>query len=66
MFCLLPFAFYFAERRASTIGATCMFDTKKYKNEGRILAVSHYVVWNKRFFQISDFCSALPSLLVEN
>jgi len=39
--------------------------SKKYKIADTIIAVSPCVVWNKNFFQISNFCSALPSLLVE-
>ncbi|MGB2863556.1 MAG: hypothetical protein WBC05_09555, partial [Sedimentisphaerales bacterium] len=47
------------------IGRTCAFDAKIYKNVDAIFAVSPCVVWNKKYFQISDFCFQLPSLLVE-
>jgi hypothetical protein len=49
---------------ASTIERICAFDTKFYKNAGTILAVSSCLAGNKKIFQISDFCSALPSFLV--
>ncbi|MFC1794611.1 hypothetical protein ACFL3Q_13600, partial [Planctomycetota bacterium] len=51
---------------ASTIEPTCAFDAKIYINVDTIFAVSPCVIENKKLFQISDFCSALPSLLVEN
>ncbi|MGB2864353.1 MAG: hypothetical protein WBC05_13570 [Sedimentisphaerales bacterium] len=43
-----------------------MFDAKIYKNVGGIIAVSACGGGNKKKFKNSDFCSALPSLLVEN
>jgi hypothetical protein len=42
-----------------------VFDAKIYKNVGDLFAVSLCVVWNKKFFKISDFCFQLPSLLVD-
>ena len=53
------------KNNASIIGATCAFDAKIYKIVDAIFAVSPYVVWNKKFFKISDFCFQLPSLLVD-
>ena len=50
----------------STIERTCAFDAKKHKNVDAVITVSPCVVWNKKLFQISDFCSALQSHLVEN
>jgi len=59
-----------AERRdltfPSIIGATCAFDTKKYNIVDTLFAVSACVERNKKNIQISYFCSALSSLLVEN
>jgi hypothetical protein len=48
------------------IGATCAFDAKIYKIVDGFFDVSPCVVWNKKFFQFSDFSFQLPSLLVEN
>jgi hypothetical protein len=48
------------------IGATCVFDAKIYKIVDSFFDVSPCFVWNKNFFQISDFSFQLPSLLVEN
>jgi hypothetical protein len=48
------------------IGATCAIDAKIYKIVDSRFAVSLCVVWNKKFFQISDFSFQLPSLLVKN
>jgi hypothetical protein len=48
------------------IGATCAFDAKIYKNVDGLFAVSPCLIWNKNFFQISDFSFQLPALLVEN
>jgi hypothetical protein len=42
-----------------------VFDAKIYKIVDSILAVSPCVVWNKKFFKISDFSFQLPSLLVD-
>jgi len=53
------------KRRASIIGATCAFDAKIYKIVDTIIAVSSYVVWNKKFFDFLDFSFQLPSLLVD-
>jgi hypothetical protein len=54
-----------AERRAPIIERTCAFDAKIYKIVGGFFAVSACMSRAKKIFQISDFCSALPSLLVE-
>jgi hypothetical protein len=48
------------------IGRTCGFDAKIYKNVGGIFAVSACCGRNKKIFKLFYFCSALPSLLVEN
>jgi hypothetical protein len=53
------------KKRASIIGATCVFGTKIYKNVGCIFTISACGERNKKIFQISDFCSALPAFLVE-
>ena len=50
----------------STIERICAFDTKKYKNIDSIFAVSAFEEKNKKIFQISYFCSALPSFLVDD
>jgi len=56
---------YEAKSSASIIGPTCAFESKNYKNVGHIITVSACVILNKKIFQIPDFCSVLPSLLVE-
>jgi hypothetical protein len=48
------------------IGATCAFDAKIYKIVDSLFAVSLCMVWNKNFFQFSDFSFQLPSLLIDN
>jgi hypothetical protein len=48
------------------IGATCAFDAKIYKIVDSLFAVSPCLEGNNKFFQFSDFCFQLPSLLVEN
>jgi hypothetical protein len=53
------------KKAAPIIGATCAFDAKIYKNVGGIFDVTSCRVWNKKNFKIFDFCSALPSLLVD-
>jgi len=65
---VLRLAVGFARRLTSPpiIGATCAFDAKIYKNVDSLFAVTPYQISNKKFFQISDFCFQLPSLLVEN
>jgi len=55
-----------AKSCASTIGATCAFDAKIYKNVGDVFNVSSGRTGNKKKFQISDFCFQLPARLVEN
>ena len=60
--CFLPEA---KKQRLPIIGRTCVFDAKIYKNVDTIFAVSAYIIWNKKFFKISNFCFQLPSLLVE-
>jgi hypothetical protein len=70
-FCLFPFTFLLAfrpeaERRAPIIGPTCAFELKYYKNTCHIFAISTYWEKNKKSFDFFYFCSALPSLLVEN
>jgi len=50
----------------STIEPICAFESKKHKITNAILALSSCVAGNKKLFQISDFCSPIPSLLVEN
>ncbi|MGB2863481.1 MAG: hypothetical protein WBC05_09175, partial [Sedimentisphaerales bacterium] len=64
----LPFLCLFAggqKKPPPIIGATCAFDAKIYKNVGGVFDVSPGRTGNKKKVQISDFCSALPSLLVE-
>ena len=51
---------------ASIIGATCAFDAKIYKIVDGIFNVSSCGGVNKKNFKLFYFCSALPSLLVEN
>ncbi|MBN2591863.1 MAG: hypothetical protein JXA81_00040 [Sedimentisphaerales bacterium] len=53
------------ETRAPIIGATCAFDAKIYKNVGGNFDVSACGQGNKKNFRILDFCSALPSLLID-
>jgi hypothetical protein len=69
-FLLLPFYLLFLpeakKSSASIIGATCGFDAKIYKIVGGIFNVSACGTGDKKLFKNSDFCSALPSLLVEN
>jgi hypothetical protein len=68
VFFLLPFSLPFGrglKDAPSIIGATCAFDAKIYKIVDGIFAVSACLNWDKKKFQISDFCSALSSLLVE-
>jgi hypothetical protein len=68
-FFLLPFYLRLlaeAKSDASIIGATCAFDTKKYKTVDVALAVSPCLVWNKKNFDFFYFYSQLPSILVEN
>jgi hypothetical protein len=55
-----------AKSCASTIGATCAFDAKIYKNVGGVFDVSSGWTGNKKNFQISSFCFQLPAHLVEN
>jgi hypothetical protein len=50
----------------SIIGPTGAFESKIYKNVCHIFAISACGEKNKKIFQISDFYSALQSLLVEN
>jgi hypothetical protein len=50
----------------SIIGATCVFDTKKHKTVGAVLAVSPCLVWNKKIIDFFYFCSQLQAILVEN
>ena len=70
-FSILNFQFSIAdfrpggETRAPIIGATCAFDAKIYKIVGGIFDVSACGGGSKKIFKNSDFCSALPSLLVE-
>jgi hypothetical protein len=67
-FFLLPFYLRLlaeVKSSASIIGATCVFDTKKYKTVDTVLAVSSCLVWNKKIFDFFYFYSALPSLLVD-
>jgi len=47
------------------IERTCVFDAKIYKNVDGLFDVTCCWKSNKKKFKISDFCSALPSLLVE-
>jgi hypothetical protein len=65
---VLRLAVGFAWRITSppTIGATCAFDAKIYKIVDGVFVISTCPDSNKNFFQISDFCFQLPSLLVEN
>jgi hypothetical protein len=63
-FLLAPFGLR-RKSSASIIGRVCAFDAKIYKNVGGVFDVSSGRTGNKKNFQISDFCSALPSLLVE-
>jgi hypothetical protein len=49
-----------------TIGRVCAFDAKIYKNVDWIFDVSACEEGNKKIFRLFYFCSALPSLLVEN
>jgi hypothetical protein len=58
--CFLPGA----KKQPPIIGATCAFDAKIYKIVGGIFDVTSCCTGNKKNFQISDFCSALPSLLI--
>jgi hypothetical protein len=44
-----------AKTTAPIIGATCKFDAKIYKIVGGIFGVSPCVIWDKIFFQFSDF-----------
>ena len=65
---LPTFSLPFGRRRngsASIIGWTCVFDAKKHKIVCTILAVSSCAAGNKKLFEFLDFCSALPSLLIE-
>ena len=55
-----------AKRRPPIIGAICAFDAKIYKIVGGVFDVSACGEGNKKNFKNCDFCSALPSLLVEN
>jgi len=54
-----------AKSSASTIGPTCAFDTKIYKNVGGIFNVSASVERDKKNLQISDFCFQLQAILVD-
>ena len=54
-----------AKSSASTIGPTCAFDTKIYKNVCGFFTVNACGERNKKFFDFFHFCSQLPSLLVE-
>jgi hypothetical protein len=70
-FCLFTFAFLLsfspeAKKQPPIIGRTYAFDAKIYKIVGGVFAVSACVIWNKKNYLNSDFCLALPSLLVEN
>jgi hypothetical protein len=47
------------------IGRTCAFDAKIYKNVDTIFAVSPCVVWNKKFYQFSDFSFQPPAFLID-
>jgi len=70
-FYLFPFAFLLAfpaggrKGAPPIIGRTCAFDAKIYKNVDSIFDVSLCMVRNKKKFQISDFSSQLPTLLVD-
>jgi len=70
-FSILNFQFSIAvfrpedERRASTIGPTCAFDAKIYKNVGCIFNVSALLILSKKNFNFFHFCSALSSVLVD-
>ena len=67
-FFLLPFYLRLlaeAKSSASIIGATCVFDTKKYKTVDAVLAVSPCLIWNKKIFDFFYFCSQLQAVLVE-
>jgi len=59
------FYHYYTKNKPPIIGATCAFDAKIYKNAGGVYAVSVLSTGNKKNYQISDFSSQLPSLLVE-
>jgi hypothetical protein len=57
-FFLLPFYLRLlaeAKSNASIIGATCVFDTKKYKTVDAVLVVSPCLVWNKKYFRLFLF-----------
>ena len=55
-----------AKSSASTIGPTCAFDAKIYKNVDAVLTVSTCVVWNKKIFNFFYFYFQLQAVLVEN
>ena len=54
-----------AEKAPPIIGPTCAFESKNYKNVDAVFDVSLYLVWNKKLFQISNFCFQLQAVLVE-
>jgi len=62
----LPSALPRRKQSPPIIGATCAFDAKIYKIVDSLFDVSHYLEWDKKIFQISNFSFQLPSLLVEN
>jgi hypothetical protein len=65
---LLVFGCFLQEakkQRLPIIGRTCAFDAKIYKIVGGIFVVSLCMVWDKKFFKISDLGFQLPSLLVD-
>jgi hypothetical protein len=64
---MLIFGFFRRGRKKPPpiIGATCAFDVRIYKNVDGLLVLTSCRKWNKKFFQIFDFCSALSSLLVD-
>jgi len=64
----LEFGYFSSEANsiASTIGPTCAFESKIYKNVGQVLAVSACFERNRKYFPIADFCFQLPSLLVDS
>jgi len=69
-FYLFPFTFYLpfrpeAEKAPPTIGRTCAFDAKIYKNVDTVFAVSPCAEWNKKLFKLFHFYFQLPALLVE-
>ncbi|HCO93707.1 MAG TPA: hypothetical protein DIU00_07120 [Phycisphaerales bacterium] len=53
------------KRRAPIIGATCGFDAKIYKIVDGFFDVNPCLIWNKKFFQFSDFCFQLQAHLVD-